>query len=131
MIFIDKHLSDVEYVERVRKRIRSFEHLRWIWPVLLVGVFVLLCNLGVLLHKCASLFSVDQAGLLNGLILGTVIGVVFGTIAIQTGLCLKNWNDARRGFRTERLMLRLYDDKRERETSNKHLEHISDSANAV
>jgi hypothetical protein len=63
-----------------------------------------------------------------GLALGAVFGFMCVVIAAQAGHFLKQWYEARHGFRTERLMLKYHDQLKE--SSNKSVQATGEDARA-
>lgn len=110
-------LTDEQYIEKIRKRVNTVNQFRWFWPVLFLAVFFGIFKFANLIQKIVP--NPD-----NKTKLGFMLGIVFGMsiifIAGQAALCLKNWWEAYHGWRTERLLLKYYDEaeanKRRQET---------------
>jgi len=130
MKFWRKTLSDEEYVEQIRKRDRIFRWMQWIWPVLLIALVCCLFSFAGLIQKFAADIPTDRAMFYGGLVLGGLFGFMFIMTAAQAGLALKQWIEARRGFRTERLLLQYHDRLMEKEASNKSVQATGEDARA-
>ncbi len=107
---IGRHLSDQAYVEEIRKRDYTFRRIRWIWAVLLVLSLVAMFIFNDFIQGINDSFPESEAGLDRGLILGAIFGFMFAMLASQAGHCFNEWLDARNGYRTERLLLKYYDE---------------------
>ena len=114
-----QRLTDAEYVERVRKQDRTRRRMWWLWPALLVAMFYALSQFVGIIQRFTAGFPTEKKLLYFALGLGVIFGVVLCFIAAQTAIFIKNWIDARQGFRTERLMLKYHDELLEKEDSEK------------
>lgn len=130
MIFCRKALSDEEYVERVRKRDRVFRRMRWIWPALFLFWVCCFCILAGFMQRFTADIPIDRAIFYGGLLLGAVFGFMFVMFAAHAGLAVKEWIDARSGFRTERLMLQYHDKLNDKKASNKSVQAMGEDARA-
>jgi type VI protein secretion system component VasK len=130
MKFWKKVVSDEEYVEQIRKRDRIFRWMQWIWPVLLIALVCCLFSIAGLIQKFAADIPTDRAVFYGGLVLGALFGFMFIMTAAQAGLALKQWIEARTGFRTERLLLQYHDRLMEKEASNKSVQATGEDARA-
>ena len=125
-----KALSDEEYVERVRKCDRTFRRMRWIWPLLfLLNVCCLILVAGIVPRILVGIPN-DKSVYYYGLLLGAIFGALFLMIAAHSGLCIKQWNEARSGFRTERLLLQFHDKLNDRGISNKSVQATGEAGRA-
>lgn len=120
MTFRRKALSDEEYVEKVRKGDRTIRRIRWIWPLLFIGLICCLFAFLELIPRLAAQTDkvTGDGSFYGGLALGAMFGLLFVFTAAQAGHAIKEWLDARRGFRTERLMLRYHDELQGKEGPN-------------
>ena len=118
MIWKRKHLSDEEYVEQIRKRDWQFRRWRWLWPLLALAMIYILADISRLVASITKDFSMDRQLVAAGLIFGGMFGMMFAVVCMQAGLVLKQWFDARNGFRTERLLLKYHDELRKTGVSN-------------
>ena len=109
-MFKRKQLSDAEYVEKIRKRDHTLRRMWWIWPILLFATLYVLIRFGDFIQRFMSDFPVEKQMMYSGLFLGMMFGFTLSVIALQAGVCIKHWIDARQGFRTERLMLKYHDE---------------------
>ena len=112
-----KQVSDDEYVEQVRKQDRTIRRMWWLWPVLLFGMLYGLIRVAGFVKAITADFSHKEM-IYAGLLFGVTFGLMISMIAIQSGMCIKQWIDARKGFRTERLMLKYHDELKQKETPN-------------
>lgn len=119
MIFRKKALSDAEYIETLRSRDRFVRRTRWIWPVLLIALMGCLIGWSSLSLRLSKDLPADKPWYYEaGVVLGVSFGFVFVVTAAQAALALKHWNEARTGYRTERLLLEYHDRLREREAAD-------------
>jgi len=114
-----KNLSDDEYVEMIRKRDRVLRKLWWMWLALGILVIVCLIIFSYSLETIRESFGPDDTLTIGGFILGALFGFMYAGIWVQGAIALKNYVDSRSGYRTERLLLRYYDElkNRTRQTS--------------
>lgn len=102
-----RHLSDEEYVENIRKKVNTVNRLRWFWPVLFLCLFAGLIYFVELMPEIAPNPDKYTA-------LGFSTGIIFGLFLLFTTAkaaeCLRNWWEAYRGWKTERLLLKYYDE---------------------
>lgn len=112
-MFRRRQLSDTEYVEQVRKRDRTIRRMRWLWPLLLLAMLCCLLWLAELVQTIPD----EKMLVYVGLLLGASFGFIFSIVAAHAALCVKQWIEARHGFRTERLMLKYYDELNNKESS--------------
>ncbi|MEI7901291.1 MAG: hypothetical protein WCK89_13645 [bacterium] len=103
-----RHLSDEEYIAKIRKRVNTVNRFRWFWPILFLSFFACLIKFVDLIQKIEP--NPD-----NHTVMGFAIGITFGMFlvftTVQAAHCLRNWWEAYRGWRTERLLLKYYDEK--------------------
>ena len=109
-MFRRKQLTDAEYVEQVRRRDRTLRRMWWMWPLLLLATLYCLMRGFDLVHGLSADFPVEKQIVYTGVLLGVLYGFVLSMLAFQAGHCIKQWVDARKGFRTERLMLKYHDE---------------------
>jgi|GEM_PF-1665356 len=122
MMMRRRQVSDEEYVEKVRKQDRTIRRMWWLWPVLLFATLYCLIRYAGSVQDITADFQLEKKMVYAGLFLGTTFGFMLSMIAIQSGMCIKQWIDARKGFRTERLMLKYHDELKQKETPNKEPE---------
>jgi len=130
MKFRRKTVSDAEYVEQLRKHDRIFRRIQWVWPVLLSALVYCLFGFVGMIQTFANDIVGDRAIFYGGLALGATFGFIFIMTVAQAGLALKQWSEARRGFRTERLLLQYYDRLMEKEASSKSVQATGEDARA-
>ena len=101
-------LTDEQYIEKIRKRVNTVNRFRWFWPILLLAVFFCIIKFVDLIQKIDP--NPD-----NKTVLGFTLGIVFGIFTVftvaQAAHCLRTWWKAYHGWRTERLLLKYYDEK--------------------
>ena len=102
-----RHLSDEEYIERIRKKVITVQRFRWLWPVLFLCLFAILIQF-------IEFFQKIEPKPDNSKTMGFLTGMTFGMFllfaAAQAADCLRNWWESYRGWRTERLMLKYHDE---------------------
>jgi hypothetical protein len=100
-------LSETEYIAKIRKKVNTVHRLRWLWPTLF------LCYFGLFIWFIENLerFEIkpDQYKV-YGFVSGVIAGLFFCFTAFQAVYCLRYWWEAYRGWRTERLLLKYYDE---------------------
>jgi len=110
-------LTDDEYVGWIKEKDRNVRRSRWVHPVCLlvnVGVIYLVArNFSFVLElpqsSCLAVLAF-VAGVLYG---GVLLFLLFSTIG-----AVMAWWDVRNGHRTERLLLRYYDENRKIRSSS-------------
>lgn len=107
MTFKKKQLSEIEYVEKIRKRDFTRRRFQWIWPILMVLFFLCLFQYCQIISRISNPLEDDKN--MIGLGIGFSFGLALNSIAVHFGMSLKHWIDARKGYRTERLLLKYYD----------------------
>ncbi len=101
--------TDAEYIASVRKVVSRSK-----WMIVGYGIAAILWFGMCVLIPCtvfdlvSAEFGGDGTGL--GLIIGLVSGYFAGYFLIQGGSCLVHMLTAKQGLRTERLMLKFYDE---------------------
>jgi hypothetical protein len=123
-----RRLTDEEYVSRVRKRDRDVRRTQWMWPIVLVAMFYCLAQGPHLVLQYTSRAPVSKQYAYTMLALGFVYGVFLLMVATQAAVVVWKWIESRRGFRTERLMLRYHDELIELKALNKAPEATSEPA---
>jgi hypothetical protein len=108
-IFRRRQLSDAEYVDHIRKQDLVIRRMRWIWPILMVAVLLTLTRVGRLIQLIGEDLPMDKLILYTGMAFGFSFGLMLNLTCLNAALCLKQWLDAYRGYRTERLMLKYHD----------------------
>lgn len=108
MIFNRRDLSDDDYVDLIRNRDRTLSRIWWLWLVL-----VALC-LGTLIYfRYASIEIIQDLGSTDttgGFILGAVFGFLYVGICTAGAVSLRKYLESRSGHRTERLLLKYYEE---------------------
>jgi len=103
-----RQLSDEEYIAKIRKSVNTVNRFRWFWPILFLSLFACLIKFVDLIQKIVP--NPD-----NHTVTGFTLGIIFGIFIVfttaQAAHCLRNWWEAYRGWRTERLLLKYYDEK--------------------
>ncbi len=114
---IRRTLSDDDYVAQVRKRDLAFRRSRWAYPVALLVATGAVCAVAIGFRGLVQLSEGSRlalVGFLAGVLYaGMLLFFLLGTIA-----CLIEWGRARRGDRTERLLLKYYDELKAGKSSN-------------
>lgn len=123
MIFQRNVLSDEDYVEQIRKNIRTFRRMQWWWVLLFIGLMCALLGFGEMVQKFAATMPTDKVMYHQGLVMGALFGFIFVCTAAQAVVTVKQWWDARYGFRTERLLLQCYDQLNGRSISPSRIDH--------
>jgi len=98
-------ISDEEYVEKTRKKVKAVHRLRWLWP----SIFLCYFGLFIWFVEITERPEPDQYELF-GFVSGAITGLGFCFTTVMAGSCLRNWWDSYRGWRTERLLLKYYDE---------------------
>jgi len=104
-----RQISDEEYVEKTRKKVKSVHRLRWLWPSFFLcyfGLFIWFLQISEQVEPKPDHYEVW------GFVSGAIMGLGFGFTTFAAGICLRNWWDSYRGWRTERLLLKYYDEHR-------------------
>jgi hypothetical protein len=100
-------LSDAEYIEKMRKKVNTVYRLRWFWPIMF------LCYFGLFIW-CTTVFDrvipKPDHNQVWGFVFGAIMGLGFGLTTAMAGFCILHWWEAYRGWRTERLLLKYYDE---------------------
>ena len=125
---LGRRLSDEDYVARVRKRDRDVRRTQWTWPILLVVMFYCLAQGPHLVLQYTHDAPVSKQYAYTMLALGAIYGCFLLVVAAQAAAVVWKWIESRRGFRTERLMLRYHDELVELKASNKAPEATSEPA---
>ena len=117
---IRKPLSDDDYVARIRKRDLAFRRSRWAYPVAFVVFVGALCYVAI---EFRGVFQFSEGSRLA--LVGFLAGVLYAGMLLflwwATIDCVIEWVRARGGHRTERLLLKYYDELK-RMSSNKTME---------
>ena len=108
-MFKRKALTDEEYVEQIRRNDCVFRAFRWGWFVLLIASVGCLFGFMWVIRSFTADSTDARQTIYVGLALRGIFGFLFVIIAAQAANCLKQWHNARHGFRTERLMLKYHD----------------------
>jgi hypothetical protein len=103
-----RHLSDEAYIEKIRKKVNTVNRLRWLWPILFFCLFACLIWFIELMTEIEP--NPDKYTVL-GFTTGIIFGLFFLFTTAQAAECLRNWWEAYRGWRTERLLLKYYDER--------------------
>lgn len=130
-IFRRDKLTDEEFVEKVRKEERNLRRFWWIWPLLLVAFVYATVQFAFVVHGFADTATSYGVGVEERLVYlavanGFMFGLLFFMFAFNAGQCLRQWHAWRHGRKTERLLLKYYDEAREQKGSNKAVEHYGD-----
>jgi hypothetical protein len=110
-------LSDDEYVARLRQNDRNIRRARWIYPVCLVVnvgvVYVVATNFRFLLDLSKETRIAFLAFAGGTVYAGALLFFLFATIDSIIG-----WLKVENGYRTERLLLKYYDESQKMKASN-------------
>ena len=125
-----RRVSDDDYVAKVRKNNLVLRRSQWAYPfafILNAGAFYLVATNINLLVKFSEGSRLAAVGFLAGVIYAGVLLFVFvGTIGF-----LVQWTTIRRGNRTEKLLLKYYDELQERGSSNKAIDENGGEASPI
>ena len=109
-MFRQKQLSDAEYVEQIRRRVRTHRRMWWVWLLLFFAMLYGLVRFGVLVAAITGDFPAEKGVVATGLFVGVLFGFALSLIAHRVEQYLIQWILARQEFRTEQLMLKYYDE---------------------
>jgi hypothetical protein len=119
-----KPLTDEEYVELTRKRLRLGRQVRWFFPILGLCMLCGLLYIPTMLQRQADLFGASDLAW-AGFFLGVVIGVLSGALIWHICICIRHWFDASQGSRNERLMVKYHDALKSRNALDCHGEPLT------
>ena len=103
-------LTDEEYIELLRTQDKKITKYWWIWLALVIVIAGCLIYFVDFFNSLVASFDLNETYTTAGFILGTFLGFVFAGLRVQAAFSLKNFMDARSGYRTERLLLKYYDE---------------------
>ena len=104
-----KTLSEEEYVEEIRRRLRSAQRVR---PVFLAMFSLMVCLIVFVLYTTPKMISntpYERVMVHGGICLGVFIGFMHTIFVALAGKNLKHWLDFQHGFRMQRRLLDYHD----------------------